>query len=1250
MLKKKTENDLELSKKTVGWYIYDSILQKPSQKIRGKLIRTIERKYYKTELRAILEKQSEYHPELNDSELYARCVKELYAKNEAHKKSISARDFSYLFLEDIIFYQRPLKSKKSLISNCPYEDRLYKDKVTNEKIRVPVKCIPKSHPLFQEFRLWQFIANLRILQKDKIIDGRLKADVDVTNEYLKEDSDYVALFEWLNNRKEVDQKAFLKYPGFNFKKQFENFRWNYVEDKPYPCNKTRNAILTKLEKTEHPYLTQELEIKIWHLLYSVKSKEEIDKALSNNSYREDKKDNETKFQIIQELRNNSLSNDSIERLKKVKIEETDYGSYSAKAISKLLLLMRRGKYWSEQSITDDIKKRINSIIERLTAISYSPEQIDEVKDDDIPKQVLKSFVKCADPFKGLNTYQACYALYGRHSEAKDISFWRNPGDMDTYLRSFRQHSLRNPIVEQVITETLRVVRDIWVNYGEISEIHLELGREMKNPADKRKKMTEQISENENANLRIKALLIEFINPEFEVEGVRPYSPSQQEILRIFEDGVLNSGIEIPEDVENILKKFRETDTSKQPTSSDVKRYKLWLEQKYKSPYTGRIIPLGKLFTSAYQIEHIIPQSRYFDDSFSNKVICEAEINQLKGNQLGYEFIKNHHGEKVELSFNETVEVLSVEGYEKFVKNHYSKNRGKMKKLLMEEIPDGFIERQLNDTRYISKLVKGLLSNIVREDGEEEPTSKNLITCTGNITEILKKDWGLNDVWNTLIYPRFERLNELTSSSRFGQWENKDGKRFFQINVPFEYQKGFSKKRIDHRHHAMDALVIACATRNHVNYLNNESAKANAKETRYDLRRNLRRIETAKVERIVNGEKVLKIIETAKEFHKPWETFAQDALKALENVVVSFKQNLRVVNKANNRSQIFDVNNRRILINQNSVDNWAIRKPLHKDTVFGLVNIRKIKTVNLSAAINQPSSIVHKPLKNKVLKLLASGTDKKGIVKYFKEHEEEWNLTNLSKIEVYYFTKDSNEKLVATRKPLNVSFNFKRITESVTDVGIQKILLRHLENSGNNPEVAFSPDGIDEMNKNIIELNNNKPHLPIYKVRIYEPLGNKFVVGVSGNKNSKFVEAAKGTNLFFAVYQTDEGKRVFETIPLNLAVERQKQGLSSAPEVNEDGASLLFCLSPNDLVYLPNPEELTGILQIDKLDKGRIYKMVSCTGYVVDFIPSFVASPIVQNVELGSNNKAQRAWTDEMIKDICVLIKVDRLGKIISIYR
>ena len=121
-----------------------------------------------------------------------------------------------------------------------------------------------------------------------------------------------------------------------------------------------------------------------------------------------------------------------------------------------------------------------------------------------------------------------------------------------------------------------------------------------------------------------------------------------------------------------MKKFKENDTKKRPGKSDFLRYKLWLEQQYCSPYTGEIIPLGKLFTTAYEIEHVIPQSRYFDDSFSNKVICESEVNKLKNNMLGYEFIKKHAGEIVELGFGKSVKIFSVEEYEQFISKNYYK--------------------------------------------------------------------------------------------------------------------------------------------------------------------------------------------------------------------------------------------------------------------------------------------------------------------------------------------------------------------------------------------------------------------------------------------------------------------------------------------------------------------------------------------------------------------------------------------------
>lgn len=1211
LIKLKTEKDLSDSGKTVGEFIFDNLLDNPSQKIIGKLVRTVERKFYKQELTSILIKQSEFHKELKDDSLFQKSVEELYLRNDSVRENRSNWNFTDLFVEDILFYQRPLKSKKSLISDCPFEYRYSPD---GEKRGI--KCIAKSHPLFQEFRLWKFIANLKLYQREKEVSGKILYDVDITHEFLRSEEDYTNLFEWLNKRKEIDQNAMLgQYFKFKKVKTQESgyaYRWNYVEDKAYPCNETRTQIINFLNKANvhEEFLSKEVELKIWHILYSVNDKVELEKALS-------------KFTI-----QNQLSDNFITVFKKSPPFKKEYGAFSHKAIKKLLPLLRMGKYWDEKLIDTNSRKRIDNIISG---------EFDET----INKRIRDKTISLTEinHFKGLPEWLACYIVYDKFSEASEITKWENPRQLDEYIKKFKQHSLRNPIVEQVILETLRMVRDIWEKHGEIDEIHVELGREMKNDKKERERLTKQISANEITNQRIKAMLMEFKNSEYKIDGVIPYSPSQQEILKIYEEFALGNLNRDDSEFDFITKIAK----SSQPSKSEILRYKLWLEQKYRSPYTGEMIPLSKLFTTDYEIEHIIPQSKYFDDSFSNKVICESVVNKnpYKDNQLGYEFIKNNEGRIVtELSnANKTVKILTKEAYEKFVKENYAGVKSKMKKLLMEEIPNAFIERQLNDTRYISKEIKRLLSNVVRqklESGELEPeaTSKNVISVTGGITAKLKQDWGLNDKWNEIILPRFERLNTITGTNDFIAY-NREGHKI--PRVPFEISKGFTTKRIDHRHHALDAIVIACATRNHINYLNNEAAKDPSK--RFDLKHKL----CYKHKTDNNGNYKWT-------FHKPWDDFPVDVKNALDNVIVSFKQNLRVINKSVNHYQKFDSDIKKQFFKQTQGENWAIRKPMHKDTVFGEVNLRKTKLVALNNALANPKDIVEKDFKNKIIELQKSGFDAKKIKKYFDDHKDVWRDVNLSKIKIYYFTKDTKERFFATRKPIDTSFTKEKIEGSITDTGIQKIMLNHLNSCGNDPSIAFSSDGIEQMNSKLIELNGGKNHQPIYKVRVYEK-ADKFAVGNSGNKNKKFVEAAKGTNLFFAVYQVEkynaeedkiEFTRTYETIPLNIAIERLKNGQGAAPETDKNGNKLLFVLSPGDLVYVPDVVNLEH--STFDLDYARIWKISSFTGKRLSALPHNIASIIADKVEFSITNKIE--FLKE--KEYLIPLKINRLGNIISI--
>lgn len=1213
----KTENDIHQSGLTIGEYIFRALLQNPKQKIIGGLVRVVERDMYKDELRQILEKQKEFIPQLRDAQLYADCIAELYQHNEAYRLSIANRDFTYLLLNDIIFYQRPLKSKKSMIDECPYEYHEYKDENGETKKR-HIKCISKSHPLYQEFRLWQFVNNLKIYTSGKDAEGREIDDIDVTSDFLPDEESRANLFDFLNDITNIKQDELLtKY--FKIKKPKGKgaklpYHWNYVQDRQYPCNTTRGEIVSRLSKAhiETSFLNdKKAELHLWHILYSVSDRIELRRALSSYA---------TQY---------ALDKDFVEAMAKFPPFDSEYGAYSAKAIKRLLPLMRMGHHWHLEDIDPQTVERINHII-------------DGEVDETISERVREKAADLTEigQYRGQPLWMACYVVYGRHSESTDSAHWRTPADIDAYLSAFRQHSLRNPVVEQVVTETLRTVRDIWEKHHHIDEIHIEMGRELKSPADKRRKDTERMLNNENANLRIKALLTEFLNPELGIENVRPYSPIQQEILRIYEDTVLNSVDELDNDISNILKKF--ADAKNRPSTNEVKRYKLWLEQHYVSPYTGQPIPLARLFTPDYEIEHVIPQSRYFDDSMTNKVICESEVNKLKDNALGFEFIKQHHGETIQLSGGRhAVRILEVDSYCELIERIYHNNRTKKRKLLMDNIPAEFIERQLNDSRYISKLVKSLLSNIVREEDEQEAISKNVIVCTGSVTDRLKKDWGINDVWNHIIIPRFLRMNELTDSQNF---TSNSANGHLIPAMPLELQKGFNKKRIDHRHHAMDAIVIACTTRDHVNLLSNEAASPKSNTNRYQLSRKLRRYEDI----VVNRSDGPKRISVAKEFMLPWIGFQTDVERALRNIIVTFKQNLRVINKTSNHS-LRIVDGKKKLVAQTSGDSWAIRKSMHKETVHGEINLRRIKTSSLKDAMQNPRRIVNSDLRAKLKELIMHGYDEKMIKKYFDTYRDSWQDVNLKKIELWYFTKETADRFFATRKSIDTSFTADAIKNKIADTAIQKIMLRHLERYNNKADLAFSPDGIDEMNRNITELNDGHFHQPIYKVRTYEK-ADKFAVGHTGNKKSKFVEAAKGTNLFFSIHEDDIidkttgdiiKKRSFKTIPLNVAIEKMKSGLP----IDEEAT---FILSPNDLVYLPTEaERKSGKITIP-IDKERVYKMVSSNKFQAFFINERVASAIQDKFEFSPLNKMERAITGEMIKETCIPLRVDRLGNIIKI--
>lgn len=285
----------------------------------------------------------------------------------------------------------------------------------------------------------------------------------------------------------------------------------------------------------------------------------------------------------------------------------------------------------------------------------------------------------------------------------------------------------------------------------------------------------------------------------------------------------------------------------------ILKFKLWEECKQTCPYTGIAIPVAKLFTGEVQIEHIHPWSRSLNDSFNNKTLCYADENRRKGDKTPFEFYGSD-----ELDWSSRKErALKLFSDTKEYPNAYQK----FKRFIQLKFDDDFSSRQLNDTRFISKEASNYLTQIC----------KKVNVSPGQMTANLRQKWGLNTVLND---------------------EN-------------------AKTREDHRHHAIDALVMACGK---TSYLQ-ELSKWNRYNRNYDL----------------------------KDFPMPWETFRFDAEKAVDKILISHK---RISNDITIRYTKVEKNGK-IHINKGI----AARGQLHKETVFGKRNFNGEKAFHIRKAID-----------------------------------------------------------------------------------------------------------------------------------------------------------------------------------------------------------------------------------------------------------------------------------------------------------
>ena len=272
----------------------------------------------------------------------------------------------------------------------------------------------------------------------------------------------------------------------------------------------------------------------------------------------------------------------------------------------------------------------------------------------------------------------------------------------------------------------------------------------------------------------------------------------------------------------------------EPTDTDVLKYTLWIEQDRRCLYTGRQIAITDFLgpMPAFDIEHTIPRSLGGDDSQANKTLCDARFNrEVKRAKLpaqlecGPSVLNNIEAlgwnKKIEDLANQVARLKASGNMEKEAKDrliqkrHYLRMqldywRDKVARFKMTEVPQGFTNRQGVDIGIIGRYAREYLRTVFRSEDYQ------VFTVKGATTAEFRKMWGLQEEFS-------------------------------------------AKERVNHCHHTIDAIVIACIGR--------EEYRRWA-----EFRRDTERYEFDGAPR--------------PHFDKPWSTFTEDVKAVADSLIVS----------------------------------------------------------------------------------------------------------------------------------------------------------------------------------------------------------------------------------------------------------------------------------------------------------------------------------------------------------------------------
>ncbi|MEE6186352.1 type II CRISPR RNA-guided endonuclease Cas9 [Niabella digestorum] len=1008
----------------------------------------------------------------------------------------------------IIFYQRKLKSQKGLISFCEFESK--KVEINGKKSTIGARVAPKSSPLFQEFKIWQNLNNVLVRKKGS---KKRKAQDTLTN--FSEDAEVLelsleakeTLFEELNLKGNLSSARIIEILGH------KPADWE-VNHTQLEGNRTNQALYNAYLKI--------LEIEGYNEdLLKLSDKDDINVA-----------DLKTPAGEIKEMVKPIFEDLGI---------DTEILEFNAELDGKAFELQKSYQLWHLlYSAEDDDKKYSEEDI-----LTYGQEHIG------LKKKLCENFgfqpehakilvnVSFQDDYGSLST-KAMRKIYpyikeNKYSTACELAGYRHSKDSITKeeneqrvlkdkLELLPKNSLRNPVVEKILNQMINVVnalldknRKTDPNF-KFDEIRIELARELKKNAKERAEMTSQINKAKGENEKI----VEIIRKDF---------------------GILN------------------------PTRNDIVKYKLYQElafNGYKDLYTNTKIDYHKLFSKEYDVDHIIPQSRLFDDSFSNKVLVPRQSNLDKGNNTAFDYMSRQSKEDFE-TYLSVVDNLYKEG---------KISKAKYQKLLKQEskIGDGFIERDLRDSQYIAKKAKEILNEIAR----------HVVATSGSITDRLREDWGLINVMKEINLPKYRALG-LTEFQ-----ERKDGNKV-------EVIKDWTKRN-DHRHHAMDALTVAFTKRQYISYLNYLNARYNATHKEHH---NIKGIEEKFIEWKYDDQGNKKRV-----FKLPIPNFRQQAKEHLESILVSHKAKNKVVTRNKNITKSKKGELVKIELTP--------RGQLHKETIYGKYHYYESKEVKIDGKFDEATiAMVAHPLYKKLLleRLQANDNDpkkaftgKNALSKNPIYLDETRTETMPEKVKLTWLESD-----YAIRKDITPeNFKDEKSLEKIIDHGVREILRQRLKEYGD-AKKAFS-----DLDKNPIYHKNGQviKRVRISGVKNAEPLHFKrdhlgnYLLDERGERIPvDFVST--GNNHHVAIYRDAKGNLQERVVSFMEAVLRKNYGLplifknpiedidlvlnkgikeelilSNLPEKDWE---FLFTMKQNEMFVFPNDQTGFNPQGIDLLD-------------------------------------------------------------------